>query len=208
LHFYAYILLRITTLLITELTYPSATGSAPTDASSLVQNLLNSLKTPGSGSGSQQQSKQFCSLADLLTSDTCIPILSSAPPAYLDTLLNALPPALILLETSPKDLSGTEPTPAALASAIASLSESQKRSILTRVLRSAQLRQSLGSLTAAIREGGLPSVAEGLQIKVANGGLVRGGSVPLGGGEAVEAFVTGVRKTVKEEGDGDAMDVE
>jgi 26S proteasome regulatory subunit N13 len=35
-------------------------------------------------------------------------------------------------------------------------------------------------------------------VKVHNGGLVRGGSVPLGGGEAVEAFVEGVKKSVEE----------
>lgn len=39
-----------------------------------------------------------------------------------------------------------------------------------------------------------------------NGGLVKGGSVPLGGGEAVEAFVSGVRATVREEKDEDVMD--
>ena len=78
-----------------------------------------------------------------------------------------------------------------------------------RVVRSPQLHQSLGSLTVAIRDGGLPSVAEALQVKVDNGGYIRGGAMPLGGGDAVEAFVEGVRKTVKEEegkGGNDTMD--
>lgn len=50
----------------------------------------------------------------------------------------------------------------------------------------------------AIRDGGLPSIADALEVKVQNGGLVRGGSVPLGGGDAVEAFVEGVKKFVEE----------
>jgi hypothetical protein len=50
----------------------------------------------------------------------------------------------------------------------------------------------------ALRDGGLPSIADALAIRVENGGYMRGGSMPLGGGEAVEAFVEGVRKTVEE----------
>ena len=48
-------------------------------------------------------------------------------------------------------------------------------------------------------------IGEALGLKVENGGSVKGGSVPLGGGEAVEAFVEGVRRGVgetKEEGEG------
>ncbi|KAF2083546.1 hypothetical protein K490DRAFT_51413, partial [Saccharata proteae CBS 121410] len=82
----------------------------------------------------------------------------------------------------------------------------QKKDILRRVLRSPQLTQGLGSLTAALRDGGLPMVAGVLGIKVEGGGYVRRGGVPLGGGEAVEAFLEGVKKTV--EGDGNEMDVE
>jgi 26S proteasome regulatory subunit N13 len=66
-----------------------------------------------------------------------------------------------------------------------------------RVLRSPQLTQSLGSLTVALRDGGLPTISEALGMKVANGGLIRGGQMPLGGGEAVEAFVEGVKRTVE-----------
>lgn len=36
-------------------------------------------------------------------------------------------------------------------------------------------------------------IGEALGLKVENGGLIRGGSMPLGGGEAVEAFVKGVK---------------
>ncbi|KAJ5677183.1 uncharacterized protein N7477_002816 [Penicillium maclennaniae] len=38
-----------------------------------------------------------------------------------------------------------------------------------------------------------------LQIPVANGGFMRRGGVPLGGGDAVEAFLEGVRQHVKED---------
>lgn len=43
-------------------------------------------------------------------------------------------------------------------------------------------------------------IGEALGLRVRDGGMVRGGSMPLGGGEAVEAFVEGVRRTVEEEG--------
>lgn len=69
------------------------------------------------------------------------------------------------------------------------------------------MRQSLGSLTVALRDGGLPNVSQALKIDVQNGGYVRGGGMPLGGGEAVKAFVDGVKKTVeKEEDEDDEMD--
>ena len=67
------------------------------------------------------------------------------------------------------------------------------------------MRQSLGSLTVALRDGGLPNVSSALKINVQNGGFIRGGGMPLGGGEAVKAFVEGVKKTVEKEGD-DEMD--
>jgi 26S proteasome regulatory subunit N13 len=91
-----------------------------------------------------------------------------------------------------------EPTAATVSAAFKALSMEQKKSILNRVLRSPQFHQSLSSLTFALRDGGLPSIADALGIRVANGGLVRGGSMPLGSGDAVEAFVEGVKKTVQE----------
>lgn len=54
----------------------------------------------------------------------------------------------------------------------------------------------------AIRDGGLPMVAESLKIPVENGGLIRGGNMPLGEGNAVEAFVEGVKKSVEKEKEG------
>ena len=90
-----------------------------------------------------------------------------------------------------------EPNSETTSAAMESLSIDQKKAMLKRVLRSPQFHQSLGSLTMAIRDGGLPSIAEALGIRLQNGGLVQGGSVPLGGGDAVEAFVEGVKKTVE-----------
>jgi len=92
-----------------------------------------------------------------------------------------------------------EPNAGTTQAALEALSLDQKKAILKRVLRSPQFHQSLGSLTVALRDGGLPSIADALGIKLQNGGLVRGGSVPLGGGEAVEAFVEGVKKSVQDE---------
>jgi hypothetical protein len=42
-------------------------------------------------------------------------------------------------------------------------------------------------------------IGEALQLKVENGGLIQGGAMPLGGGSAVEAFVDGVKRTVRED---------
>lgn len=39
-------------------------------------------------------------------------------------------------------------------------------------------------------------IGEALGLDVENGGSIRGGTMPLGGGEAVEAFVNGVKRTV------------
>ena len=63
----------------------------------------------------------------------------------------------------------------------------------------------------ALRDGGLPTISEALCIRVRNGGFMHGGAMPLGGGEAVEAFVEGVKTSVEKEdekkGDGaDPMD--
>lgn len=195
-------LLHVEELSLTDIN--SASGASPADTSTLVQNLLNSLGGNNNGSSSAgNREKLFCSLHDLLTPATCVPVIESASPAFLDTLLSNLPPAIILLETRPDDLGSAEPSPSAAAEALKSLTTDQKKRILRSVIRSPQLHQSLGSLTMAIRDGGLPNVAQALQINVENEGFIKGGSMPLGGGDAVEAFVEGVRRTVKEEGSGE-----
>lgn len=175
-------------------------GSGPTDAATVVQNFLNSLKGGQGMSQQQAQGQMYTTLVDLLPSSTTLPILESASSAQIDNLLAYLPPTILLIaqESAGKIDGMVEPNAETTSAAIQALSLGQKKEILRKVLRSPQFHQSLGSLTMAIRDGGLPSIAEALGVKLQNGGLVRGGSVPLGGGDAVEAFVEGVKKTVEE----------
>lgn len=129
-------------------------------------------------------------------------MIAEAEEAYIDNLLAFLPPVvLVIAQQGTSSLGGEiekEPSSESATAAIAAMSLAQKKSLLEKVLRSPQFHQSLVSLTMAIRDGGLPSISEALGVKVQNGGCVRGGSVPLGGGEAVEAFVEGVKKSVQE----------
>lgn len=115
-----------------------------------------------------------------------------------DHLLSFLPPALLLLAQDIDDVSAVDTNPETAQAALQSLDLSQKKDILRRVLRSPQFTQSLGSLTVALRDGGLPSISEALKVPVENGGFMRRGGVPLGGGDAVEAFLEGIRRQVKE----------
>ncbi|KAK8160791.1 proteasome complex subunit Rpn13 ubiquitin receptor-domain-containing protein [Phyllosticta citrichinensis] len=181
---------------------------APQDASSIVQNFIDSLKG-GPGAGGSQQSGDnnlFTTLADLLPASTTIPIIESAPASLIDSLLSNLPPQILLLPQE-AETTDADPTSETVQAAIQALSRAQKLDILRRVLHSPQLQQSLQSLTVALRDGGLPSVGEALGIKVENGGFVRRGGVPLGGGDAVEAFLNGVKATVAEENE-EGMDVD
>jgi hypothetical protein len=169
------------------------------DPALVVQNFLNSLK---GGQGAQQnaQGQRYTTLPDLLPSSTTIPTVDTATLAQIDNLLSYLPPTILLVaQESAGSIDGmVEPNDETTKAALEALSLDQKKAILKRVLRSPQFHQSLGSLTMAIRDGGLPSIAEALGVKLQHGGLVRGGSVPLGGGDAVEAFVEGVKKAVEE----------
>ena len=179
-----------------------ASSSANTnDASAVVRNFLESLKgTPGLGSGqSSAQGKVFPLLTDLLETSATIPMLDGATDEYVDNLLNFLPPTVLVLAQQGErgDAIEKEPSAEAISAARQAMSSEQKRLLVKKVLRSPQFTQSLASLTMALRDGGLPSIAEALGVSVQNGGLVRGGTMPLGGGDAVEAFVEGVKKTVQ-----------
>lgn len=129
-----------------------------------------------------------------------IDTLAAESPERLETLLNVLPPAVIILASNNPDAfdGKNEPSAQAVEQARASMSLEAKKDLLKKVLRSPQFHQALGVLTHALRDGGLPSVAGALEIRVENGGYVPGGTVPLGGGHAVEAFVEGVKKTVQD----------
>ncbi|KAF2143606.1 uncharacterized protein K452DRAFT_267819 [Aplosporella prunicola CBS 121167] len=187
-------------------------GRAPNDASAIVQNFLQSLQGGGNAAGgSSGEGQLFTTLADLLPSSTTIPVIDTADSKFIDTLLLNLPATILLQAQEADDAASAEPTSETAQAAIAAMSLPQKKDILRRVLRSPQLAQSLQSLTVALRDGGLPSVSEALRVKVENGGFMRRGGVPLGGGEAVEAFLNGVKKTVEEEGkgnEGGRMDVD
>jgi 26S proteasome regulatory subunit N13 len=177
------------------------------DPSSVVQNLLQSLQT---NRGGQPEDKLFPTLPDLLTPASTLPVIESADMDTVDNLLSFLPSSLALLAQDLEDeVSETGDANPELAEAIMqSLSLEQKKDILRRVLRSPQFMQSLGSLTVALRDGGLPSISEALQIKVKNGGYMRHGGMPLGGGSAVEAFIEGVKQHVEEEQSAEADKME
>ncbi|QDS72522.1 hypothetical protein FKW77_000167 [Venturia effusa] len=171
------------------------------DAATAVQNFLRSLggqHAAATGESGSQQSV-FTTLSDLMTPETCIATLNNATPAYLDSLCSLLPPQILLLAQEADDMTEVDATSETASAAIEALTVEQKKDVLKRVFRSPQLHQSLGSLTMAIRDGGLPMVADSLKIKVKNGGLIRGGQMPLGEGQAVAAFLEGVKATVEEE---------
>ena len=170
-----------------------------------VQNFLNSLK--GGNVGGQQASQdQFTTLLDLLSPNTTIPVIDKAPPALIDALCANLPPMILLLAQEIDDLAEVDPNSETAQAAIEALTQDDKKDILKRVLRSPQMRQSLGSLTVALRDGGLPNISQALQIDVENGGFIKGGGMPMGSGDAVKAFVEGVKKTVEKEEEDDSMD--
>ncbi|KAK0734939.1 proteasome complex subunit Rpn13 ubiquitin receptor-domain-containing protein [Lasiosphaeria miniovina] len=180
--------------------------AASSDAAAVVRSFLESLKgTPGLGAKgqgqSQAQGKAYPLLNDLLDTTVAIPMLDAASDEYVDNLLAFLPPAVLVLakQGGTGDAADAEPSAESVKSAREAMSSGQKRTLLKKVLRSPQFTQSLTSLTMALRDGGLPSISEALGIAVANGGLVRGGAVPLGGGDAVEAFVNGVKRTVQKQ---------
>lgn len=189
--------------------YPgSATDSSSQDPSAVVQNFLRSLQggNQQQAGGQQQADKPFTTLPELLSTSTTVPFINSATPQQIDNLCTFLPPELFLLAQestststidTPADPSGSSSE--AAQGAMEALSSDQKRQIIKRVFHSPQLHQSLGSLTVALRDGGLPMIGDALGLKVENGGSIRGGTMPLGGGEAVEAFVKGVKNTVEDD---------
>ncbi|KAL8924077.1 MAG: hypothetical protein Q9208_004214 [Pyrenodesmia sp. 3 TL-2023] len=178
-------------------------ASMPTsDAATAVQNFLRSMQGNQALQDPQAQTQQklFTTLPDLLPSSTTIPVIESADETYINSLLQQLPPELMLLAQEVDDISSVDPNSETAQAAIQALSMDQKKEILRKVLRSPQFHQSLSSLTHAIRDGGLPSISDALGIPVENGGYIKkGGGVPLGGGDAVEAFLNGVKAAVEKE---------
>ncbi|KAL2818276.1 proteasome complex subunit Rpn13 ubiquitin receptor-domain-containing protein [Aspergillus granulosus] len=176
--------------------------AAAADSSAVVQDFLRSL-----GGGQSQQAEQpFTTLQDLLPPSTTLPFLDSLDVEGVDNLLKFLPQELLVLALQMEDPSAAPPQSA--QDVLAILNVSQKKNILRRVLHSPQFTQSLASLTIAIRDGGLPSISEALKIPVENGGFLRRGGVPLGGGDAVKAFLRGVRKHVTDSTQGNRMETD
>ena len=179
-----------------------ASSGATPDAAAAVRNLLDSLRTNQSlgrqpQQQRQQQDKPYPYLTHLLPPQITLPMLDAASADAVDALLGLLPATVLLLALDPEsDEAAAEDASAAELAAL--LTPEQKRDVLERVLRSPQFHQALTSLTMALRDGGLPTVAEALRVPVANGGYIPGAGMPLGGGFAVEAFVEGVRKKVRE----------
>lgn len=127
-----------------------------------------------------------------------MPLVDSLSAEQVDSLLSFLPPAVIVLASGTAELDGTaDPTAAQIQAANEALSFEKKQALLKKVLRSPQFHQALGTLTMALRDGGLPSIADALQVKVENDGYLQPG-LPMGGGYAVKAFIDGVKKTVKD----------
>ncbi|KAB8227037.1 uncharacterized protein BDW43DRAFT_295064 [Aspergillus alliaceus] len=182
-------------------------AAADSDPSSVVQSFLQSLQRNSTQSQSQDPDRPFTTLQDLLPPATTLPFLESADDKTVDNLLSFLPPALLLLAQDVEDVSSVD-DPELTEAVMASLDLSQKKNILRKVLHSPQFTQSLASLTVAIRDGGLPSISEALKIPVANGGFMRRGGVPLGSGDAVEAFLQGVRDHVKDSDQGNQMETD
>jgi 26S proteasome regulatory subunit N13 len=167
-----------------------------------VRNFLASLRSGGGSGTTGGEGKLYPLLSDLLSPPVSVPVMRTSSEETIDNLLSFLPPTIFMLVQQAASGSAdalAEPTPAAVEAAKQALSLGQKKALLEKVLRSPQFHQSLTSLTMALRDGGLPSVADALSVKVENGGFVPGGSMPLGGGDAVEAFVEGVKKSVQEE---------
>lgn len=166
-----------------------------------MQNFLKSLQ--GSQAlGNQQdtvQGKSFTTLPDLLPPASTIPVIESADQAFVDNLLTYVPPTLLLLAQEVDDISSADPTSETAKAAIEALSLGQKKDILRKVLRSPQFSQSLGSLTMALRDGGLPTIGDALKIKLVNGGFMRRSGMPIGGGEAIESFLSGIRAAAEED---------
>ncbi|KAE8355546.1 proteasome complex subunit Rpn13 ubiquitin receptor-domain-containing protein [Aspergillus coremiiformis] len=170
-------------------------AAADSDPSSVVQNFLQSLQR--NSTQARDPDRPFTTLQDLLSPATTLPFLEFADDRTVDNLLSFLPPALLLLAQDVEDVSSVD-DPELTEAVMASLDLPQKKNILRKVLHSPQFTQSLASLTVAIRDGGLPSISEALKIPVENGGFMRRGGVPLGGGDAVEVFLQGVRNHVKD----------
>ncbi|KAL5002706.1 proteasome complex subunit Rpn13 ubiquitin receptor-domain-containing protein [Aspergillus recurvatus] len=174
------------------------------DASAVVQNFLRSF----GGNQSQQAEQPSTTLQDLLPPSTTLPFLDALDAEGIDNLLKFLPQELLILALQMEAQSAAQRCNETAQEVLGVLNLPQKKNILRKVIHSPQFTQSLASLTVAIRDGGLPSISEALKIPVENGGFMRRGGVPLGGGDAMKAFIQGVREHVKDSTQGNRMETD
>lgn len=173
------------------------------DAAVAVQNFLRSMQgNQALGEPhTQKLDSAFTTLPDLLPSSTTIPVIDGANESFIDNLLLYVPPTLLVSNPDSEVFGSKDPNPEIVKAAIRSLELDVKKKLLKKVLRSPQFFQSLSSLTVALRDGGLPTIADALGVPIENGGFTRRGAVPVGGGEAIKAFLDGVKKFVEKEVD-------
>jgi 26S proteasome regulatory subunit N13 len=182
-----------------QLMPPRSATASPTDASSIIQDFLKSMSEFQPGRPTSQ-GNPFTTLPDLLTTASTVPLVDSADESTIDRLLEYLPPVLIGLAQQARGGPAASMEASCADSPQEPLSQDGKKGILRRVLQSPQFAQSLSSLTVALWDGGLPSISEALNINVHNGGYMRRGGMPLGGGDAVEAFLNGVKDKAQSNG--------
>jgi 26S proteasome regulatory subunit N13 len=138
-----------------------------------IASLLSQIQVPGNTQDGQvSQQAPTISLHDLLSAANTIPLVENMSEKTIDILISNLPPAIV-----PKN-------PAL----------SEKKQVITRVLRSPQFTQGAVSLTVALREGALRGVTESLKVPILFG---EEGS----GVDQVEIFLKGVRKEANEDED-------
>lgn len=170
---------------------------------------MNSLKggnLDGSSGSQQSGGESFTTLLDLLWPTSTVPTIENASDELIDALCAQLPTTPFLLEAEVEDVEQIDPNGETAQMVVQTLDQESKRDVLKRILRAPQLRAALGSLTEALRTGALPTVSQALNIDVEHGGYMRGGAMPLGGGDAVKAFLEGVKKTVENEKKGESDD--
>jgi 26S proteasome regulatory subunit N13 len=166
---------------------------------------MNSLKGGNMSGGSSQQpgSDPFTTLLDLLWPSHTIPTVTNGSEDLIDALCAQLPTTPFLLEAEVEDIDEIDPNSETAQMAMQTLTRQEKIDVLKRILTAPQLRAALGSLTEALKTGALPTVSQALKIDVENGGFMRGGGMPLGGGDAIKAFLEGVKKSAEKEKKGD-----
>jgi 26S proteasome regulatory subunit N13 len=171
--------------------------------SSAVQDFLKSLGGGSSlGGAGPTRGGAFTTLPDLLSTSTTIAMIDQADESFIDTLLaRELPSTLIALEMDPEASDAQELDQETADAVVMSLDLDKKKGLAKKVLRSPQFAQSLASLTGALRDGGLPNVSQALGVEVRNGGYTGSArQMPLEGSDAMEAFLEGVKDSVKKSG--------